>query len=44
MVMGIDSAISFLEKHQNLDAYFIYSEENKMKTYATKGLKTIITD
>lgn len=37
MVLGKDAAISFLEKHKelNLDVYFIYQDKDKLKVYST---------
>ncbi|MFC1733743.1 FAD:protein FMN transferase [candidate division KSB1 bacterium] len=43
MVMGIDSAKVLLNNLRNLDAYFIFSEGNKMNSYATKGIESIIS-
>lgn len=37
MVMGITKTRHFLKAHPTIDAYLIYSEENKTKTFATKG-------
>ncbi len=45
MVMGLDRSKEFLNKHQNLEAYFIYSDkEGKYKTYMTEGIKENITE
>ena len=38
MVMGLDKAKAFLDKHKQYEAYFIYSDEQgKYQTYATEG-------
>lgn len=40
MVMGLDEAINITEAHHDLDAFFIYSDENgKLQTYHTEGMK-----
>jgi FAD:protein FMN transferase len=40
MVMGKDKAIGFLEKNKNLEAYFIYSDEQgNFKTWITEKLR-----
>jgi thiamine biosynthesis lipoprotein len=40
MVMGKEKAIEFVEKHENLEAYFIYSDEKgNFKTWMTKKLR-----
>lgn len=42
MVMGHRKAIDLLEKHPELDAFLIYSEENGIKTFATKGIEPLM--
>jgi FAD:protein FMN transferase len=45
MVMGLEKSKTFLSVHKNLEAYFIYSDEDgKMKTYLTDGLKEQLTE
>ncbi len=40
MVMGLDKAKDFVEARPELDAYFIYADENgKLNTYFTKGME-----
>ena len=40
MVMGLEEAEAFANTHPDLDAYFIYSDDNgKLQTYATKGME-----
>ncbi len=42
MVMGIDSAKTFLAKHPELQAFLVYSDDKgNLKIYKTKGLKII---
>ena len=39
MVMGLKEAEAFTKKHPNMDAYFIYSDENgALKSYFTEGM------
>lgn len=43
MVMGLEKAKQFIEKHQNIEAYFIYSDiKNNMKTYSSKGFSELL--
>lgn len=43
MVMGLEKAVYFVNKRKDLDAYFIYLDENKkIKSLATKGLNKLI--
>lgn len=43
MVLGLDSAKSICAAHPELDAYFIYSDDNgKMNIYYTEGMKQYI--
>ncbi len=44
MVMGMEEALKFISHHPELEAYFIYYEENQMKTLATKGFKNFIVE
>jgi len=45
MVMGLEKTIKFLSKHEELQAYLIYSEKDgNMKTFATKRLKRRIRE
>lgn len=44
MVMGFEESIKFLEGNQELEAYFIYSEKDILKTYCTKGLQEILKE
>ncbi len=45
LVMGLDKAKAFLEKHTELKAYLIYSDEKgNYRTYETPGLKSLITE
>ena len=39
MVMGLEKAVDFCNAHPQIDAYFIYSQKGKTKTYATEGIK-----
>lgn len=39
MVMGLEEAEKFAAAHPEIDAYFIYTEEGRIKTYYTKGMK-----
>lgn len=44
MVMGLDEASRFVEARPELDAYFIYTDENgKLNTYFTKGMERYMT-
>ena len=44
MVMGLDSALRFIDRHREITSvYFIYDENGKYKTYATEGMKKIIS-
>lgn len=43
MVMGLEKSKTFVEAHDFMEAYFIYSDrEGRLTTYATIGLKTMI--
>ncbi len=42
MVMGHQKAIDLLEKHPELDAFLIYSTENGIKTFVTKGIEPLM--
>ena len=44
MVMGLEESKKFLKENQELEAYFIYSEKNILKTYCTKGLQEILKE
>ena len=44
MVMGLEKAKVFLEKNKELEAYFIYFEKDRLKTYCTKGLQKILKE
>ena len=45
MVMGLDKSIAFLENHDELQAYLIYSDaEGNLKTYVTNKMKHIIRE
>lgn len=40
MVLGLDSAKTVCSRHQEIDAYFIYSDEKgNLQTFATNGMK-----
>ena len=40
MVLGLDSARIICDAHPELDAYFIYEDDNgKLRTYSTSGMK-----
>jgi thiamine biosynthesis lipoprotein len=40
MVMGVEKSKAFLEKHKDLDVFFIYATDTTaFETYATEGLK-----
>ena len=39
MVMGLEEAEAFVKRHPNVDAYFIYADENgAFKSYFTEGM------
>ena len=43
MVMGLEKSKAFLEKHKELEAYFIYSDSlGKNKTFETEGFDKIL--
>jgi thiamine biosynthesis lipoprotein len=43
MVLGVEPSIQILNEHPELDAYFIFSdEEGQIKTYMTEGFKSIL--
>ena len=43
MVMGVENGKIFLEKHKNLEVYFIYtSPDNTIMTYYTKGFEKLL--
>lgn len=45
MVMGLERAKELLEKSHDIEAYFIYSDENgNYQTYMTEGMKKYITE
>ncbi|MCD4745471.1 MAG: FAD:protein FMN transferase [Bacteroidales bacterium] len=45
MVMGLDKAKQFLNNNKNLEAYFIYSEQNEnLRIYATEGMEKILIE
>lgn len=46
MVMGFEKSVEFLNKHNELDAYFIYSDSTseKLKEFYTSGFIDIITE
>jgi thiamine biosynthesis lipoprotein len=45
LVMGLEKAKMFLEQHQELQAYLIYSDEHgNYQTYETPGIKTILSE
>lgn len=45
LVMGFEKAKAFLEKHKELQAYLIYSDENgNYKIYETPGVRNLITE
>jgi len=45
LVLGLEKAKVFLQKHPELQAYLIYSDENgKYQIYETPGLKSIISE
>ena len=40
MVMGLEEAEAFANHHPDIDAYFIYSDEQgKLQTHYTQGMK-----
>ena len=40
MVLGLDSAKAICSRHQELEAFFIYTDKNgKLKTFSTNGMK-----
>lgn len=45
MVMGLEKGIEFLKNHKNIEAYFIYSDENgNLKTFTSEGLKQLLEE
>ncbi len=42
MVMGLEKAIAFLSKRNDLEAYFVFQEDGEMKAFNTDGLERII--
>ncbi len=43
MVMGVEKSMKFLEKNKELDAFFIYSDENgEYQSITTKGFEAMI--
>lgn len=45
MVMGLEKTISFLNKHKELQAYLIFSDDNgNYKTFESPGLKYIVKE
>jgi len=45
MVMGLEKGKAFLEKHKNIEAYFIFSDENgNLLTYTSEGLKDLLEE
>jgi len=45
MVLGVEPSIEILNKHSELEAYFIFSdEEGQIKTYMTEGFKAILKE
>ena len=45
MVLGIEKSKGILEKHEELDAYLIYADENgALKTFMTEGVRTAIIE
>lgn len=45
MVMGLERAKILVEQHPELEAYFIYSDEQgNYQTYMTKGMKKYVTE
>lgn len=44
MVMGLEKAEQFTNKHKDIEAYFIYSDDKgKLHTYFTKGMNQYLT-
>ena len=44
MVMGLEEAERFADAHPDIDACFIYTDENgELQTYYTKGMERFIT-
>ncbi|PKP34633.1 MAG: thiamine biosynthesis protein ApbE [Bacteroidetes bacterium HGW-Bacteroidetes-17] len=44
MIMGLEKSLDFLEGRNDLDAYFIFDDENgQMKTNSTKGFESLIS-
>jgi thiamine biosynthesis lipoprotein len=45
MVLGVQKGLEYLQTQRNLEAYFIYSDDNgELKTYLTEGFKDIILE
>lgn len=45
MVMGLEKAETLANRHPDIEAYFIYSdEEGKLQTYATSGMKRFLQE
>lgn len=45
MVMGLEQSRAFLEKHNDLEVFFIYNNtDNQIGQYATKGFKDLMVE
>jgi thiamine biosynthesis lipoprotein len=43
MVLGVDNSIEILNDHPELEAYFIYNDENgELKSYMTEGFRAYL--
>lgn len=42
MVLGLDRAKQFIEQHEQLEACFIYMDNNELKSWMTEGFKKMI--
>lgn len=44
MVLGVDKAKRFLDEHKEIDAYLVFSVQDKMEVYSTKGFDKLIAE
>lgn len=42
MVMGLEKAKAFVNKNNDLEAYFVFDEGAEMRTYITEGMKELV--
>jgi thiamine biosynthesis lipoprotein len=44
MVLGVDKAKRFLDEHKEIDAYLVFSVQDRMEVYSTKGFDKLIAE